>query len=534
MHDVPDRRPPGSERSPDGYASGQQSQPEGSLRSRRVSRPFGRASGPRRVPFRPFGAPLRPAQAASRRPRRALHLSQPGWLWRLWQTVFINDAFAKLWWGQAISSVGDYAWDTALVLWIAAYLARGQPWAPLAVSGVILAAAIPQIVAGPIAGVFVDRWDKRRTIVAASGLQALFAALLMLSLGPFALPFLNIGYLPVAWQLGIIYADVAILTICAQFSLPAQLALIKDIVPPNKQDQAQETSQAVQGLSVIIGPPVAAALVFGLGVQWALGLNALSFVVAFIAVAAIDAPPSAHSLAPGETGHFSREFLDGLGYVMSHVVLRTILVSEMLTWLGFGALQSLGYFFITQNLHAPASDYGLFGAVFGIGAIGGALLVTIFGQRIGLARLLWIALVASGAFVMVMSHLSSFAPALVAAFVFGVAATAIIVTASPLALHGTSREYVGRVMAVINPMGRLAALISVALAAYLVSTVLRGFHAQVLGITFDPVNTVFTGMGLLAIAGGIYARVSLSGVISAERRHEEHMPGGEPATNAAR
>jgi hypothetical protein len=33
----------------------------------------------------------------------------------------------------------------------------------------------------------------------------------------------------------------------------------------------------------------------------------------------------------------------------------------VLTWLGFGALQSLGYFFITGNLHAPASDYGLLG-----------------------------------------------------------------------------------------------------------------------------------------------------------------------------
>jgi MFS family permease len=190
-------------------------------------------------------------------------------------------------------------------------------------------------------------------------------------------------------------------------------------------------------------------------------------------------------------------------------VLRTILIAEVLTWLGFGALQSLGYFFITGNLHAPASDYGLLGADFGVGAIVGALLVTFAGQRIGLARLLWISLVTSGLFVIVMSHLTSLYPALVAAFLFGVSTTAIIVTAGPLALHGTSREFVGRVMAVINPLGRLAALISVVLAGSLVSAVLHGFHANVLGISFDPVDTVFTGMGLLAVAGGIYARISL-------------------------
>jgi hypothetical protein len=98
---------------------------------------------------------------------------------RLWHVAFINRNFALLWWGQAISSIGDYVWDTALVLWIATTLANGQSWAPLAVSGAILAAAIPQIVVGPIAGVFVDRLDKRETMIAMTAIQALLAALLI-------------------------------------------------------------------------------------------------------------------------------------------------------------------------------------------------------------------------------------------------------------------------------------------------------------------------------------------------------------------
>src|SRR6185437_6485712 len=123
------------------------------------------------------------------------------------------------------------------------------------------------------------------------------------------------------------------------------------------------------GLAVVIGPPVAAALVFGASIGWAMLLNALSFVVAFAALLAIHAPRASSSLKPGETGHFTREFLDGVGYVLGHTVLRTILVAEVLTWLGFGALQTLGYFFITENLHASPSMYGYFGADFGVGAI---------------------------------------------------------------------------------------------------------------------------------------------------------------------
>jgi MFS family permease len=176
-----------------------------------------------------------------------------------------------------------------------------------------------------------------------------------------------------------------------------------------------------------------------------------------------------------------------------------------LTWLGFGALQTLGYFFITENLHAPARMYGWFGAVFGVGAIIGGLLVTFMGQKVGLERILSIALVTSGVFVIIMSHVTSFGLALVAAFFFGVSATAILVTAGPLAIDATERQFIGRVMAVLNPAGRLAAFVSVVLTGALVSTVLAGFHATILGIHFGPIDTLFTATGLLAVAGGVYA-----------------------------
>lgn len=470
--------------------------------------------------FRPVGAPIRSRRETAEAHPAPVEQTVPATIaaerelrlrmGRLARNVFINRDFALVWWGQAISSVGDYAWDTALVLWVANTLARNQSWAPAAVSGLIVAAALPQIVVGPVAGVFVDRWDKRRTMVVATLLQAIFAVLLVPPLIGMPLPLRGSAHLPTFWTLGVVYADVALLTICSQFYLPAQLALIKDIAPAEKEDQAQEMTQAIQGLAVVIGPPVAAALVFGVGVSWALILNALSFVVAFAAVVAVHAPKAASSLKPGETGHFTREFLAGIGYVLGHTVLRTILVAETLTWLGFGALQALGYFFITENLRASPSMYGYFGADFGVGAIAGGLLVTFFGQRIGLARVLWIALVTSGSFVIIMSHLTSFPLALVAAFFFGVTATAILVTAGPLAIDATDRAFVGRVMAVLNPVGRLAAFLSVVLAGALVSTALAGFHTTILGIRFGPVNTIFTGTGLLAVAGGLYARLSLS------------------------
>ncbi|MGH2487726.1 MAG: hypothetical protein ACRDHE_17130, partial [Ktedonobacterales bacterium] len=78
--------------------------------------------------------------------------------------ALINKNFALLWTGQTISAFGDTLFDTTVVLWIALVLARGQTWAPLAVSGGLLATLVPKILVGPMAGVFVDRWDKQRTL----------------------------------------------------------------------------------------------------------------------------------------------------------------------------------------------------------------------------------------------------------------------------------------------------------------------------------------------------------------------------------
>ncbi|WIG60398.1 MAG: hypothetical protein OJF49_003146 [Ktedonobacterales bacterium] len=428
----------------------------------------------------------------------------------LMKRLFINRDFGLLWGGQAISNLGDVVFDTALLLWVGAFLAAGKSWAPLAMSAILLAAVVPQVVAGPIAGVFVDRWDKRRTMMAMDAAQAALVGLLAVAVDISHLPLMGARRLPDGLLLTLACGDVLLVSICAQFYRPARFALVGDLVPDDDlRPRAISMSQALDGLAVIFGPPIAAALVFGLGVQWALVVNALSFAASFGFAVRIRAPRAARSVAPGQHGDFAREFRAGFRYVARHRVLRTLLVAVVLAWLGFGALQVLGYFFVTENLGASPALFGWLGSCFGVGAVGGAVLVTIYGKRIGLARILWMSLVVSGIFVAVLGHLTSIGPALVAAVIFGVSATTVIIASGPLILDVTEREFVGRVTSVITPIGRLAALISIAIAGYLVSEVLAGVDISVLGVNFNAVTLVFTGMGLLAVAGGLYARANL-------------------------
>jgi MFS family permease len=416
---------------------------------------------------------------------------------------FINRNFALLWGGQSISNIGDFVFSTTLVLWIATIIANGQPWAPLAVSGVLLATALPIFLIGPVAGVFVDRWDKRRTMLAMDAVRAILIALLLLVAS---------GNMSATWQLGAIYGAVFLASACAQFFNPARFTLIGDLVEEPSRARASGLGQTTQSLASIIGPPIAAPLLFAFGVQWALIVNALSFVVSFLAILAVRAPQSASSAAGVQHGTFFQDFSAGLRFFVSNRVLVTILITVILVTLGIGALNALGIFFVTQNLHASANIYGFMDASFGVGAIAGALAASIFASKIGEIRVFWLGLMATGISILVLARMTSLAPGLALLGLAGLFVAPVNVVIGPLALHVTPREYLGRVSAVINPIQALASILSISLAGALASTVLHGFHVTLAAIAFGPIDTIFTGTGLLVLLGGFYAMGSLRGL----------------------
>lgn len=93
----------------------------------------------------------------------------------------INRDYTRLWYGQAISVLGDYMYDTTLALWVATRLGRGHSWAPAAMSGVLLAAGAAVLVVGPLAGVFVDRWNRKGLMLRTEVVRAVLVGALAVS-----------------------------------------------------------------------------------------------------------------------------------------------------------------------------------------------------------------------------------------------------------------------------------------------------------------------------------------------------------------
>lgn len=437
------------------------------------------------------------------------------------ERLLINRNFALFCAGRAVSNIGDFVFDTTLILWVATRIAHGQEWAPLAVSGVLLSATIPTFAIGPVAGVLADRWDKRRTMLLMDALRAVLIGLLV------PLPLLGSRLTPDI-ELAAVYCVVFLVQLCSLFFAPSRLSLIGDIITESERARASGLLEAVSNLAALIGPPLAPLLVFGLGVQWALLANAFSFIASFLTLRAVQSPEAAKSIGTGEIGNVRRELITGLRCVRRERVLVAIVFSVMLGNLGWGALDALNIFFLTQNLHVAASLYGLPSRAHALGAIVGAMIAAFLANRLDLVRLFWLSKLTLGVLVLAYARLTDFPAALVLFAILGVNSATTEVSIGPMILATTPRDLIGRVSMVMFPAAYLTRALSTSLAGFLDSTLLHDLHGRALGLTWRPVDTIFTGAGLLILIGGVYAALQLryvrlgGGRVVADRSGEGH------------
>jgi MFS family permease len=441
--------------------------------------------------------------------------------------ALINPEYARLWFGQAVSLLGDVVFSTTLVLWVGTVLAKGKPWAPVAVSGVLVAIGAAMLLFGPIAGVFADRWDSRRIALGTEVIRGTLVGLLAL------MSFIPAHDLPIGAWLTAIYVVVFTLNITSQFFQPARYTMVRDFLPGDvDRARASGIAQATGQLTMIIGPPLAAPLLFILGVQWALLFNAFSYAVSFAAIRSV--PPTALKGAPAEYGRkragVLTEFAAGLRFFGTNKTLVTLLLISVMGQWSVSPLDTLNVFFVTRNLHSSAHEYGYLGAAFGVGGIIGALyagrVVAWFGTR----NVAWAGMLVSGVLLAIYSRQTILPAALVMMFLLALPEGVVNTAMAPLLLGAAPREYVGRVTAVFTPVNQIAGMLSTVVAAWLLSSVLRNFSVSLAGVRLGPIDVIFLASGGLLMVSGLYARIALRQTAvpsapAAEKRSDQPAPG---------
>jgi MFS family permease len=409
-----------------------------------------------------------------------------------------NRNWRRLFVGQAVSMVGFFVLNVTLVLWVGAVIAAGTSWAPAAVSALLICAAAPVFLFGPIAGVYVDRWDRRRIMVVTDVIRAfLTGSLLLVAAGS--------ASLSVAVQLIWVYLVVIANSVCAQFFTPARVGVTVAIVAEADRSRALSLMQATGSTAAIIGPPLGAPLLFTFGVQWALIANVAGLLFSAVAIAAIRMPAQVSPPAPQQERNFRREFVGGLQFFFRNPVLVGLTVSASIATLGAGALNTLHVFFVEDNLRVDASWLGTLVAGYGAGSVLGALVAAWLATRLGEGRLFWSGLLLAGVLIMIYSQFTSLPPAIVMMVLLGMPLGAINAVVGPLVVRVTPQELLGRIMAAINPLLQGAALAAIAVTGVLASTVLQGVDVRAGIVTLGPYDSVFLICGVLMVIAAAWA-----------------------------
>lgn len=428
--------------------------------------------------------------------------------------VLINRDFACLWAGESISLIGDFLFSTTITLWVA-NLVQGRTWAALALSGVPIAITIPMLCVSPVAGVFVDRWDTRKTMLAMNALRALIICGLLVAIGLLPLAFPDSSERRLYWQLGIIYLSTTLITAGSQFFMPSRFALIRDIVPETQRAQALGQIETITNAAVILGPLLAAPLYLWLGPLGAIGLNGASFLASSLALLAVRVPPQAPN--KGQAPHFWHELGEGLSIFHTQPVLRTLLLSTIIFMLGEGAFNSLIILCISQHLHLSQVDtnslYALLISIYGIGAVIGSLLSGLLAKRLSLVQSYGVSIVLYGVLVFGLGYRVDEVSLCLCMLLLGIVSPAIRIASGTLQLQILPRELIGRVSSVSMSLARLASLLSTSLAGILLSTILSNAHLHLTGNSLDAISIIYAGAAILDLLAGAYALLRLPPIL---------------------
>ena len=375
-----------------------------------------------------------------------------------------NRSFGLLWLGGLLSLTGDWILFAGLPL--AVYQLTGST---LATGGLFIAATVPRVLFGSVAGVLVDRWDRRRVLVFTN--VALALALL---------PLLLVHSQGSVW---LVYVVAVVVFSLGLLVTPAEGALLPRLVGEDLLVPANALNAMNNQIARLIGPAIGGVVVgvFGLGVV-AL-LDALSFLAAAVLIAAImvagrpekpeaDVSEEALRLWAGVW----REWLDGLQLIRRTAGATGILfLYAAITGVGEGVIVTLFVPFATDVLDGGGPLYGALLSAQAIGGLIGGVLLGVVGSRLAPARLLAVSAIAFGLVDLVIftypAFLDGYVLALVLMVVVGFPAAALGASFNTLMQTAVADAYRGRLIGAVGTTMALTMLVGMVVAGVLAEQV---------------------------------------------------------------
>jgi Na+/melibiose symporter-like transporter len=392
----------------------------------------------------------------------------------LWGVLVRHRDYRFLLAAGLVSLTGDWVLSIGLTYYV--YAITGST---MASGTVLLASFLPQVLLGSLAGVFVDRWDRRRTMIAAN---------LLLAAG--LLPLLAFDGADRVW---IAYLVVLFESCVEQFFTPAASSLMPHLVAEHDLITANALNGQNRNIARLVGAAVGGVAAGVGGVALVTAVDAATFVLAAGLIVVIKARPRPVAT---QRPSLRDEWRAGLDLARREPTLRVLFVVAAITSVGEGIIGALAAPFVRDVLRGSASAFGTINAAQAVGGIASGFAAAAVAHRFAPRALL-----AYGAVVFGLVDLALFLyplayvavwPAIVCMLLVGLPEAFAVVGETTLFQRCSSDSHRGRVF---------GALGAVQGGAMLAGTLLAGALGDVIGIV--PVIAV-QGVGYV-VAGLIVA-----------------------------
>ncbi len=381
--------------------------------------------------------------------------------------VFKNRNFLFLWIGQIISQLGDRLDQMALI----GFIHLRSPGSTMEIAKALSFTIIPVFLVGPLAGVYVDRWDRRKTMYVSDLLRACLVLTIPLFL------FNTKG-------LFLVYAVIFTVFCVGRFFVPAKLAIIPELADSKDLLIANSLVNVTGMIAAILGFGVSGVVVEWLGPKSGFYLDSLSFLVSGLLIFLISKKATAaihpiHADNAADKGarikevgqeiisvinkSVFQEIKEGIVYFIKNKDIRFIAVVSFILWSALGAVYVVMIAFVQKTLHSATKDLGLLVMFLGIGLFCGSIIYGRFGQRFSHYKIIFISMVLNGIMLTIFAvgimRYPYFSVAAMLAFALGFLISPIIIASNTIIHKVGSNGMMGKIFSSLEIVMHLGFLI---------------------------------------------------------------------------
>lgn len=404
--------------------------------------------------------------------------------------VLTNRNFFLLWIGQVISQLGDRLSQMALI----GLVYQRAPGSAMEIAKILSFTIIPVFLIGPVAGAYVDRWNRRKTMYACDLLRGFLVLLI---------PLFLLRLTSFMWIYLIIFLTFSL----GRFFVPAKLAIVPELVDKKYLVTANSLINTTGMIAAVLGFGISGLIVEMLGPKSGFYLDAFSFLASgalifFISkknghTASVDLKELGSALVQEIKKSIFTDMKEGVIYFVKHAEIRFIAGIIFLLWSALGAVYVVTIAFVQNTLHSATKDLGFLIVFLGIGMFLGSIAYSMIGHRLSQFKIIFFSLILSGImlalFAFMLNAYPVFKCAASLAVLLGLSVSPVMIASNTIVHKVSDNHMMGKIFSSLEIVMHLAFLIFM-------------FVSGILAERF-PQSAILVCIGLLISVAGV---VSLS------------------------